>query len=589
VSLFLLAMLPLAGASPVLTLDFSVDDGGMVATNGLQWEWSEIIGGPADEGTIGTAWATRADGDYLNDASDTIGLPSIDLSAVDRPILALEHWFAIDESGSGDAGWLEVWNGAGYSVLDPIYGYPEAQGFAGSSDFRTDFFDLSGVDDSAFVRLVFSADASVTRHGWVITGISIEDGDPVPPTIEEISTPEDTQNVSGPYEVKVRVLDDFAEPEVRLWWFANAGSSENILMEDQGEGIHSGDIPGADPGTTITWWVTASDGTNTTSWPEDGKDQFEVFLAAPTKLKVPEARSGGRVTALEVTLQWKAPDSHHSLLHSVLLRDNVEVGTAIGESGIIFLEDSTHQLSVAGVFDTPAGVFRGEEATALELHVAVPATTRLSPAHGFQGDTLRIHVQGVHLLMSQDHAALDLGPGIETTGMVLHDADSATFTVAIQEDAATTSRDAILQTGDIPVPVPGGFEIRDGEDRPRLLSISPKVMKQGASETIKITANTPIGADPIVDLGPGIFVQSVAVDGDVLRVAVASATNTPVGPHTITVDDGTRILDGARLQVRDAKPKPQKVCGTISTRPESSIWVLLAVVGLAGIRRRKKT
>ncbi len=407
-SLLWLAVLPLAGGAPILSLDFASSDGGMLSANGLQWQWAEITAGPDD--FTGPAWATHASGDYLNDAMDTLGLPSLDLSGVDRPVLVLEHWYEIDQSGDGDLGWLEVLDGGSFTLLTPIHGYPEDEGFAGSSGtFRTDYFDLSGIDQAASIRLVFDSDATVTRHGWVVSGLWIDDGDPVPPVIEGVTELENTQDISGPYVVHAEVSDDFLVSEVNLWWSTESGASSDGPMENVGASLYRGEIPGVNPGTRVTWWISASDGTNHTTWPAEGKAEFNVFLAAPTDLLAPQARIDGRVEGLEVALQWSAPNSPHDLVHTVLLRDGEVVGTSPGETGSIPLISARHDVSVAGVFMTPAGRFQGEATPELPLSVALPTASRLLPAHGYQGDTMHLQIRGVNLLLAEDQVALHLG------------------------------------------------------------------------------------------------------------------------------------------------------------------------------------
>ena len=582
--LLLLFALPLAGAVPVLSLDFTADDGGMATANGLQWQWAEVTAGPDD--FVGHAWATQTAGDYLNDARDTLGLPSADLSGVERPVLVLEHWYEIDQSGIGDLGWLEVLDGTEVVRLTPIHGYPVEQGFAGSSDgFRTDYFDLSGIDQAADLRLVFEADSAVSRRGWFLTGLQIDDGDPVPPIIQEVTELEDTQDVSGPYVIHAEVSDDLVDPEVTLWWSTGGGGQNSIAMENVDADLYRGEIQGVNPGTRVTWWIRADDGTNTTSWPASGKAEFSVFLAAPGGLRAPDARSDGRVAGLEVALQWLPPDSPHELVHTVLLRDGEEVGTALGLSGTIPLVEAAHEVTVAGLFNTPAGLFRGETAPPLALLIALPAVSALAPDHGFQDDTLRLEINGVNLLLTQGQMTLDLGADVEIMELSVVDADTAIATVRIPDDAAIQSHEGFLLSGGVTIPIPGGFEVRDGADRPRLLEVQPSSVKQGDQQTIEITANAPVGEDPLVDLGPGVFVQSVSVQGSILTLEIATAGDTPVGAHKIHVDDGRRILDGASLQVRDARAPPARVCGAVSGRPGGALLVLLSC--LLALGRRK--
>ena len=580
----LLAWASLSHASPILEIDFSADDGGLNSQNGLQWEWGLIHVGPA--GFTGPAWATRTDGDYLNDAVDTLGLPPLDLSEVERPVLIIEHWYDIDESGPGDLGWVEVRGPAEASRLNPIHGYPSDQGYSGtSSGFRTDYFDLSGISDAADVQIVFEADEAVARSGWVISTLRIDDGDPVPPVIQEVSELPDTQDLNGPYIVHAVVSDDLSEPEAQVHWQQGTANPASAAMTHLGANLYRGEIPAMPVGSRIRWWIGATDGQNFTTWPTEGKARFDVFLAAPTDLSAPDARADGRVSGLEVALEWTAPDSPHPLVHTVVFRDQVRIGTALGTTTTVPINASQHTLTVAGVFDTPLGQIRGDDAASIDISVALPLSAPLQPSHGYQGDTLRLDVTGVNLLMSQDAVALTLGGGVSVTSLEVVDADRAIATVEIAADAAIQVSDAHILAGSSAIPIPDGFEIRDGTQRPQLVEISPRSIKQGSQATITLESNAPLHDTPVVDLGDGVVALSTEVDGHTLLIDVATTADAPIGDRMVTVDDGLRILDGVTLEVRDARPPPGRVCATSQGQP-THLWAPI-LAALLGLRRRK--
>ena len=568
-----LAWMPLLHAAPLITLDFTEDQGGMVSSNGLHWEWAEVTSGPDD--FSGHAWVTQADGNYLNDASDHLGLPLLDLSSIDRPVLVLEHWYEIDQSADGDLGWIEALMGGEYVRIYPFTGYPSALGFSGSSgSFVTDYFDLSGVDDASSIRLRFETDETVTRAGWVLRHLSIDDGDPSPPIIRGATELQDTQDLTGPYVVHAKITDDLATPEATIWWSIGGGLEGSAPMTAVGSDLYRGDIPAASPGLEITWGIRATDGTNTATWPHDDKATFDVFLAAPTSLIAPEARTDGRVEGLDVLLQWDAPDSPHPLVHTLLLRDGEPIGTTEASSALVPLTQREHTVSVAGIFNTPGGLYMGDEATPIPLTVALPLASELEPAQGFQGDTLRVEVQGVNLLLADGQTAILFADGIQVDEIEIIDADNAQVTIHIDEDAATTHSEVMVLSGRTSIPIPQGFEVRSGDERPRITKIEPSGIEQGDQATLTITTNAALLSDPVVDLGEGVFVQDIRVDGTTLTVEVAAAPDAPVGPHGVAVDDGRRILDGAELQIRDARPAPSKVCGTIPG-PRHGWWLVM--------------
>jgi hypothetical protein len=579
----LLMVASIASASPILSLDFTSGNGDMANANGLQWQWNEIGLGPT--GFTGPAWATQPSGDYLNDASDSLTLPELDLSSTDRPVLVLDHWFEIDRTGAGDLGWVELEQDGTTVRLFPIHGYPSEQGFSGESgDFQTDYFDLSGIDNASNVRFIFEADSAVTRAGWVIRGLTIDDADPVPPTIQSVTELIDTQDISGPYVVHAEIHDDLMPPQAILHWRVDSRPQVSVDMVHVGADLYRAEIEGADPSSQIVWWIRATDGTNTAVWPRVDRASFGVFLAPPTALNAPGAWPDGRTAGLELSLQWEAPDSPHTLIHTVLFRDGERVGTTQGTSALVPMVSARHSLSVAGFFDTDQGHFVGEESEPIDLRIALPSAAKLRPDHGFQGDTLRIEVEGINLLMAEDQVALLLGDGIELTTIEIVDADSAIVTAQIDQSAHTELRDATLLSGPHSIPLPGGFEVLHGDARPRVIEVSPRSIKQGSEVRLMVRTNAELEALPSIDLGEGVVVRSVELDGTIIYIDLTTTVDSPVGEHTILIDDGRRVLDGATVEVRDAKPAPGKLCAVVADEPPD-LW-LFGLVLLVWRRRR---
>jgi hypothetical protein len=575
-------------AVPLLTLDFSVDNGGLTPESGLQWSWGEADSGPFEDDANGQAWATRPTGNYLNDATEALSLPELDLSNASRPVLSITHWFDMDQTGTGDAGWIEIQTEGVWTRIDPVTGYPSDNGFSGASDgWRVDWFVLGGATNASDVRLVFAADNAVARSGWYISDLSVDDGDPIPPVISAVTEPNDTQDVEGPIVVEATVRDDLYLEQVTIHWSADGAATKQIAMEIGADDIFQGEIPGMDPATRVEWWITATDGENSTQWPVSHAANYRVYLPQPTDLAASALRPDGSVAAQTLSLEWEPPNSPHPITGYEVFRNMRSIASTVDASVTVDLINDEQRLTVQAEFDTPEGTFLGDMSAGLEVFALLPSMTEMQPDHGWQDDMLRVTVTGENLFFSAQNIALDLGEGVDTLGVELIDANSALFTVKIAETAPVGEREAILFRGAKTLYTGVDFALSDGADRPKLLKVSPSRIRQGQNTTVSIQANVPMGESPVVDLGVGIFVDDVRVDGDWVHVTIASAGTTPLGDHNITIDDGTRVLDGATLNVRDSIHTPSRVCAVAALSPGIGFGTLGFCVFWIGRRRKR--
>ena len=109
----------MAWASTVQEWDFESGPMGFTASSGLHFEWGRL-----DDPDAGQGWATNLDGNYLNDADDTLVFPVLDLSSVTLPMLTLNHRYTTETGSLGDAGWVEAEVEGVWERLTPVYGYP---------------------------------------------------------------------------------------------------------------------------------------------------------------------------------------------------------------------------------------------------------------------------------------------------------------------------------------------------------------------------------------------------------------------------------------------------------------------------------
>ena len=566
-----------SASEPLASWTLSDSDGGLTSYGETdQWEYGEITSGPMSGYTGANGWATGLDRPYLNDSTDYLQLPSVDLSGTTRPVLSFFPGYALDSGG--DAAWVEVSDGATWERADPVYGYSDLVGYSGSSNgWHETYFDLSGVNDASMVRLVFSSDARVALSGWYIDDIMIVDGDPVPPNIVAETEPEDTQDLDGPYIVEAMIEDDLGDVSAQLWWGEAEEEQVAIAMTEVSPGLFRGEIPGAAANTSLSWQVQASDGENSAVWPEDGPDEFRVYLAAPTGLSGPD----GRVVGTEAQLEWDAPDSPHPVSSYRVYRDGELVAESVDTNQAAPLKGPVDTFEVSAVYDGR----EGDRSAPLLMHTSISEITRVEPSKAWQGDQVRVNVVGETLLLSQGAASLDLGEGIEIADVQVVDANYAVFTLNIANDAAEGPREGTLTSGDMTLPLPDDFNVLAYADRPALVQITPDQARQGEQLDIEIQANFDIFATPTLDLGEGVIVESVEAEGDTVTLHASVTWTAPVGVRSVTVDDGSRVLSGVNFRVRNASTEPAGRCSTApGPRGLLPVWLLGALLSLRARR-----
>lgn len=553
------------------------DDGGMLrGGETLQWEWGTPVARPlACHGGL-RCWGTVLGGFYLNDAEDWIQLPGVDLASIGRPVLSGWHWYDIE---SGDAGWVEVDRGFGWETQDPVYGYPSGEGYAGASDGWEPFWvDLEGVADASQVRFVFRSNPAVANAGWFIDDLEISHGDVIPPSVVATVCPEDTDDIEGPYIVEAIVTDDVGVDGAWILWTVNGGTVVTSAMSVQEGDLYSGPVAGQDPGSTVEVWVEASDGLNVI----EARDQacaFRVRLPPPTGLTGPSERIWG----LTAPLSWNPPESRHDVEGYRVYRDGVPIMDTVEPEADAPLETGVQGFTVTALYE----VGEGDPSDPFEVLAAVPTLDALDPMAGFQGDLLRVRMEGRFLLLVQDEARVQLGDGVKIASVDVRDVDVAYLTVAILYDARPGPRDLQLETGGLTVRRSEAFEVLGGADRPRLLDVQPDDLQQGEGATLTIRASEPFESVPEVTIGDEVVVDAVErTDAGDLRVEVAVPFTAALGPHPVEVDDGTRILGGLDVTVAPRVSGVSEGCPGCGARPGRGS-LLAALLALLAVWRRR--
>lgn len=564
-------------AETVLQIDLSESDGGLVAGGDpLQWEWGTVDPdvGPRGGWLGAAAWGTRLDGPYMHEADDWLRLPPRDLTGLSEPHLGLTHWYQIQ--ADGDLARIEVQSDGAWAPLEPVYGYPWPGGWAGDSGgWQTAWVDLAGIQDLSQVRLAFTSTPALAQDGWYLGAIEIVDGDPVPPRVELLQVPRDTTQVERAHAVRARIDDDRGVLGAELRWVAGGADAGSAPLLEDAEGW-TGQIPPMAPGTSVVWWVSATDGENTGI--AEG-DPFRVYLPAPFGLEGPT----GRVVGTSAELRWQPPLSRYPITAYEVWREGIRIITVTPRAGgtpephaEVPLEGPVDHLEVRAVFSTPTGLWTGDPSAPLAIEASVPAVTELAPSAAWPGDRLRIDLRGETLLLQAGDTTVDLGEGVEVLSIDVIDANSLQAVIQVAEDARPGPRALRLQSGPVALDVPGRFEVEDGADRPRVLALSPARLEQGGSRRVEISINVDLQEAPIVELGDDLIVTGVRLRGP--RAIEASVTAPPgagTGPREVLVDDGARLLRGARLTVVPPAAPPARVCGAAGA-PAPALLPLLA-------------
>lgn len=569
-----------AGADPVWTADLTTSDAGLTPSGTPdQWRYGLIDKGPEPT----TGWATRLDRVHMNDADDRLTLPAVSLDGTTRPVLEVVHWLDL-EPGDDDFGLLERFDGNDWIATAPLLGPPDDTELSGTGGpWRTDWFDLTGVASLDDVRLRFLADDSVARDGWVVRELSVIDGDPVPPEVTLTAVPEDTEDLPGPYTVEASVVDDVAVAEARLVWFAGDAPQASATMTSLGMSgdaeRFAGAIPGLPAATEVIWWVEAADSSGNVG--VSTGPVFRVRLPAPTGLTAPS----DRIVAPTAPLSWTPPDSRWDIVGYRVYRDGEPVVESVGASVSAPLAPDTTGFQVAALFDVPDGIVEGDLSDPVFVDAHPPAITSVSPSAAWPGDRVRLVVTGRDLLLTADDAALSLGDDITVLSVDVDHVDRLTAEVVVESDASASARDVVVTTAGLDVRAERALVIRSDSTRPRILEITPDRIVRGTQRTFTVSTNADLPDEVRVDLGPGIVVEDTIRTGSrSVRVTATATATATTGDRTPTVDTGTRLLTGRRIEVAAPPPTTSSSCST-AHHERSLLVVILGVVAVGGRRR----
>lgn len=543
--------------------DLGATDGGFVSGGSpLQWEWGVAVDGPAGE----TGWSTRLDGPYLHEATSTLTLPAVDLSAHSDPHLVVDLWTALV---AGDAVLVEANDGTGWSRLDPVYGYPTLDGWSGDADFAEFAFGLNGLGGSPGLRLVLVSDAAGTDDGATIRGARLEDGDAAAPRVSLVSAPTDAAELHAAAVVVVDVADDRTVVEVAV-----ITSSGTVPATELVPGRWQATLPdGAAPDTVLTWRVEAQDGDNVGRFPVVGDASFRWFLPPPTDVTV--ADPGARHVAQSLTVSFAAPTGVNVPLSYQVRIDGAVVADVGASPASVPLLVAGEMLDVAGVYAEGVGDF----SPALAVDVSVPSAL-LSPSAAAPSARLWADLEGSFLGLVEG-ATVDLGAGVTVEALDIVDVDSARLTLRVDDGAASGDRTLVVDGAWGAFAFEGAFTVDASLAAPAIVDVAPATVAQGHAADVRFRSSTPFARVPALSADAALAIGNVRVDGADCTATVTPSGAATIGPYDVVLDDGLTI-QVATLEVTESVFAPERRCGLAS---RSGAWIsLLAALSARRVR-----
>ncbi|OQY27592.1 MAG: hypothetical protein B6244_10035 [Candidatus Cloacimonetes bacterium 4572_55] len=217
--------------------------------DGALWEFGIIDPGHGPGGSDSdSVWAVGIDENYANNADIYLITPFLDLSDAIMPRLMFDHWYEFEGTSTRgfDGGNVAVSSNAGddWIVIEPEQGYDDAgipgldqePGFSGSSsEWASESFDLSQfISRVISIRFRFGADAGVSKAGWFLDNLMVQDGDAVEDDAPTSSSWEYglSQNYPNPFypTTEIRFQLPVAD-QVKIHVYNTAGQLVKRLMD----------------------------------------------------------------------------------------------------------------------------------------------------------------------------------------------------------------------------------------------------------------------------------------------------------------------------------------------------------------------
>lgn len=571
----------LIAAVPLLVWNLAADDGGFTSSGSTsQWEWAVPTVGP---GGVDPAWCTRADGVYLNDAVDDLQFILPDVSNAQVPRLELLHWFEIQP---GDGGTLQAQVGGVWVPLEPIFGYLDPHGFSGSSGgWQRVQFDLTLVDDNSPMRLRFDSDDTGASDGWFVAEVGVYDGDVSPPQITPVTEPQDTDLPGEAATVEVEILDDSATVSGDVVFQVNGGPESRLSLLAQGADLYAAAIPGQPLGSVVDWWVEVTDGVFVVRYPDLIDASYSIALSPPEGLfwTTPETR-----VAQFLQLDWQPPSTSHAVLGYRLTDADSGVVLAEVETAPAFVPlDLERPERVAVIAQTDVG--DSPPSAPIDVPVEIPSLEFVTPSVLYQQESRRVLVQGSSLYLSQSATSMDAGAGVQVVSVEVVDATSAELELSVDVTAETGWRPIIIDGPEGRFLFEDAFEVRQASDGPRVVSVTPKRVEQGASATIEVVLSEAPASDQLVTSSDPVIFSTTppVVEGSTVSLTLVIERDAPEGIYALLLDDGARFWP-VPIEVVERRFGVGGTCAGCATTPNGEAWGIGLILWVVAMRRRRE-
>ncbi len=292
-----------------LRFDFESSSQNFQTHSGSDWQWGIPTSGPrlAHSGTC--VWATKVGGNYTNNSDSRLDSPPFDLKGMSQVTLSFWHWYLNEASENSlwDGGNVKISaDGGPFEILIPFDGYDgvidpynEVNGnqpaFGGEPQngnfWHPEYFDLTPfVNKTVVLRFHFSSDNNTTAPGWYLDDVQLTMSPEKPPRITNTTRFSDTDNTRGPYLIQAKITDDTGLAQTELGFSTDALQSFTFMpMNPIGQDWFQGQIPGQPKGSTVHYFIRATDQTGKVSTdPSDAPGTTYTFniVTQPPRLTI---------------------------------------------------------------------------------------------------------------------------------------------------------------------------------------------------------------------------------------------------------------------------------------------------------------
>jgi YVTN family beta-propeller protein len=173
---------------------------------------------------------------------------------------------------------------------------------------------------------------------------------------------------------------------------------------------------------------------------------------------------------------------------------------------------------------------------------AGPKLTQISPASGFQGQSLTVAVTGQASHFVQGLTTANVGAGISVTGVTVTDPTHANLDISIAANSAPGGRDVVVTTGAEQAVATNAFTVIMP---PLVTLVLPNVAQPGSNVTAVVKGQLThfVQGQTGATFGPGITVNGVTInDATDAIVNLTIAGNAVLGTRNVTLTTGAEAV-----------------------------------------------